>query len=100
VTSLEISRASNLSYKTAFRMTHLIRSLFHQNIDGFPGGRSFEIDETYMGDNEKNKYFSNRNSANQGRSLKTKTAIIGILNKNKGTVKTVIASKINGYYIR
>ncbi len=47
VTSLEVSRSCNVTYKTALRMTHLIRSLFVDS-QMVVGSGEFEIDELML----------------------------------------------------
>ena len=80
-------------------MTHLIRSLFIDSQIVVESGQ-FEIDETYVGGQEKNKHESRKTKQNQGRSMKTKVAVMGVINKKTGKVRTFIAHKVNGEYVR
>lgn len=50
VAALEVQRDLGVTYKTALRMTHQVRSLMEQDDDKLGGdGHKIEIDETYIG---------------------------------------------------
>lgn len=75
VAATEIERHVGVSYKTALRMAHKIRSLMEQGGDMFTG--TVEVDETYVG---------GRRHGKRGRGAAGKTAVFGISNRDTGRV--------------
>jgi len=75
VSAKEIERHLGVTYKTALRMLHKVRSLMKQGDDMLSG--TVEADETYIGGVRKKKY--------QQSPWTNKTAVIGIVEKNGST---------------
>ncbi len=79
VSSHQIARDLAITQKTAWYMLQKIRTLFAQGdvmLDG-----EVECDEAYIGGREKNKHESKKTLNNQGRSLKTKEAVFGMIQR-------------------
>ena len=81
VSSLQLHKDIGVTQKTAWFMLHRIRhSLgFHTSTEKLNG--ICEADETYVGGQEKNKHKDKKTKGTQGRSVKTKIAIAGIVER-------------------
>lgn len=88
VSGKELERQLGVTYKTAWRMANRIRKLFDEDIN--PLGNIVEVDETYCGGKEHNKHFEKKTPNNQGRSIKTKTPIIGAVERKGNIIAKVV----------
>jgi predicted RNA-binding Zn-ribbon protein involved in translation (DUF1610 family) len=93
VSAKELERQLGVTYKTAWRMAKQIRQLFAEiHVDKLTG--VIEIDETFIGGKERYKHADKRIEGTQGRNTKTKSAILGALQR-EGDIRAKIIKKVN-----
>jgi transposase-like protein len=104
ISSHQLMREIGVTQKTAWFMLSRLRNSIKMRVD-FEFDGITQVDETYVGGKNKNRKKNKKVENTQGRSLKTKTPVFGMLNnglvytqvvKNtKGkTLKTIINSKV------
>ncbi|MGB2528556.1 IS1595 family transposase [Flagellimonas sp. SN16] len=81
VSSHQLARDLKITQKTAWFVLQRIRETYNpDHKEVFDG--EVELDETYLGGKQSNKHKNKRVKGTQGRSVKTKSPVLGILQRN------------------
>ncbi|MBA7518335.1 IS1595 family transposase ISSpo3 [subsurface metagenome] len=80
ISSLQLSKDIDVTQKTAWFMLQRIRNCFGMNDNG-QLDNEVEVDETYVGGKNKNRHSDKKVKESQGRSLKDKTPILGMIER-------------------
>jgi transposase-like protein len=86
ISSHQLARDIDVTQKTAWFMLHRVREMMNTSFGEILVGE-VEADETYIGGKEKFKHKKDKTEKSQGRSLKTKTPVFGMVQR-KGIVVT------------
>src|SRR5207237_10500301 len=81
VSSYEIARDVKVTQKSAWFMLHRIRLAMQDDFFGSKLGGEVEVDETFIGGQERNMHVSERKRRITGTGTKDKTAVMGILER-------------------
>lgn len=88
ISSVQLSKDIDVTQKTGWFMLQRIRKCLSDN--SFMLHNEVEVDETYIGGRERNKAVNNKTKGAQGRSTKTKTAVIGMIERKGRLVSHII----------
>ncbi len=98
ISSLQLHRDIGVTQKTAWFLLHRIRHTLNlPNNEQLKG--TIEADETFMGGAEKNKHKSKKIDNAQGRSVKGKSAVAGVLQRD-GELRAQKIEDTRGYNLR
>lgn len=98
ISSLQLHRDLGVTQKTAWFMLHRVRhTLLVSPSEKLTG--IIEADETFIGGKEANKHKSKQTANTQGRSSKTKTPVLGIIERG-GQLRAIKILNTKGYSIR
>lgn len=80
ISSMQLARDIDVTQKTSWFMLHRIRKCFgienNNDLDG-----DVEVDETYVGGKNKNRHANKKVKNAQGRSMKDKAAVVGMVER-------------------
>ncbi len=93
VSSLKLSRDLEVTQKTAWFLAHRIRKAFEEQSDNALLS-PIEVDETYVGGLSKNKHASKKIKGTQGRSIKTKSSVVGIKSRVDKNIKAKVTETV------
>jgi transposase-like protein len=89
ISSYEISRALEVTQKTAWFMMHRIRyAMHHGTINKMTG--TVEADETFIGGKARNMHADKRSEKIHGRGPEGKAIVFGLLERETGKVRTSV----------
>lgn len=86
ISSLQLSKDIGVTQKTAWFILHRLRLATRIKSFNEPLKNTVEVDETYIGGKERKKRWSRRRRKTQGRTLETKTPVLGLVER-KGRIK-------------
>ena len=95
MSSYQLARDIKVTQKTAYFMLQRIREAVKNENFLAPLEGTVEVDETFIGGRERNKHASKRTEGTQGRSLKTKEPVIGMVERETGRVKAERISNVD-----
>lgn len=92
ISSIQLSKDIGVTQKTGWFMLQRIRKCF-ESLNYSILHNEVEVDETYIGGRERNKnpWGVSKTKGTQGRSIKTKTPVIGMVERNGKLVSHIIS---------
>lgn len=90
ISSLQLSKDLNVTQTTAWFILHRIRKCFEIENNTILDNE-VEIDETYIGGKNKNRHEHKKVKNSQGRSMKDKVAVLGMVERNGKLIVKIVS---------
>lgn len=94
ISSVELGTRLGVSQKTAWFINHRLRAMLTRTSPELLEGE-VEIDETFVGGKNKNRHKKNKKDNSQGGHGDDKTAVLGILQRNKEVITHTLKDTTN-----
>ncbi|MDR6804615.1 transposase-like protein [Dyadobacter sp. BE34] len=91
ISSHQLAKDIDVTQKTAWFLLHRLRYAFDHPAFKQALENTVEIDETYIGGEEKNKHESKKTQGTQGRSVKTKKPVLGMRQRGGVLIAKVVS---------
>jgi transposase-like protein len=99
ISSIQLGKDIGVTQKTAWYMLHRVRFTFGFNVNAEKLSGTCEADESFMGGAEANKHKHKRTEGTQGRSVKTKSAVAGVISRG-GELRAKKINDTSAYNLR
>ena len=100
ISSIQLGKDIGVQQKTAWFLLHRVRQTFGITTDEDNKlSGTIEADETFMGGAEGNKHKHKRTENTQGRSVATKSAVAGVIERG-GELRAQVIPDTSGYHLR
>ncbi len=94
ISSIQLGKDIGVTQKSAWFMLQRIRACFGLDNNSNDLSNEVEIDETYVGGKNKNRHNTKKVANSQGRSIKAKTPVLGMIERSgKLVAKKVVDTK-------
>lgn len=90
ISSHQLAKDISVTQKSAWFMLHRLRFVFDIPVFNEPLSGDIEIDETFMGRDDKNKHSNKKVEGNRGRSHKVKTPVLGMIERQGNIIAKVV----------
>ena len=94
ISSCQLARDLGITQKSAWLVLHKIREMLKANNPGLLTGQ-VQADETFVGGKNKNRHADKKVKESQGRSVKDKTPVLGLLSDGRVNTEVIPDTKVS-----